>query len=103
LKFTPQKLDEVEPLKVQPINALHRCKGDGEILDRQAGRVEHGYVLLRPAALAVSREYVAELRYVVAAERARLDRMHEVAVVTRLLPAVANPAASDEAERAIRA
>jgi hypothetical protein len=29
--------------------------------------------------------------------------MHEVAVVTRLLPAVANPAASDEAERAIRA
>jgi hypothetical protein len=77
--------DEVFQLRVSPPALVDRER-DGEILDREAGRVEDRDLVLVAAALVFPGEDAAELGDVLAAEAAFVDRAADVAVVARLLP-----------------
>ncbi len=63
-----------------------------QILNREPGRVEDGDLLGAAAALGGSVEHRTELGHGLAREGARLDGVHELAVVARLLPVVAEDA-----------
>src|SRR3982751_1768638 len=69
---------------------------DGQILDREPGRVECRDLLVRAPALLVTAQYRPELGRLLTFQRACFDRVHELAVVTRLLPVVAEDPGSDE-------
>ena len=76
---------KVEAGEVELVGALQRREGDRHVLDRGAGRVEDGDLVVAPPAVGVARQNVAEPGDVVARETARVDRVRELAVVRRLL------------------
>src|SRR6266480_499631 len=85
---------ELKGREIQPVLALDRGEGDREVLDREARRVEGRGLLVSPTPLRLTGENRAELGHAASLEPAGLDRVHELAVVARLLPVVGeNPAA----------
>src|SRR5207244_978402 len=69
MAFVATGVLEVERREVQLVGALHRCERDGEVLDREAGRVEDGDVARRLAAGRLSHENCAELVRLVLSDR----------------------------------
>src|SRR5262245_30509199 len=79
---------ELKRGEVQLVLALDRRERDREILDREPGRVEGRDLVGSRAPLRVTGEDRAELGHTVPLELPGLDRVHELAVVARLLPVV---------------
>src|SRR5206468_2020403 len=94
MAFVATGVLEVERREVQLVGALHRCERDGEVLDREAGRVEDGDVARRLAAGRLSHENCAELVRLVLSDRTGLDGVSELAVVACLFPVVTEDAST---------
>src|SRR5438874_13212595 len=72
---------KVEPRQVELFGIFHRRQGNGEVLDREPRGVEDGDFILGLTARRLICEDVAELSDVLTRQRARLDCVHQVAVV----------------------
>src|SRR5512132_4351257 len=71
---------ELKCRQVQLVGAFHRGEGDGQVLDREAGRVEGRDLIVGLPALSVTREHYAQLGNAAALEPACFDRVHDLAV-----------------------
>ena len=69
---------------------------DREILNREAGRVEHRDLVFAAASFRGSGEHVSELRCIGSRDASGFDGVRKVAVVRRLLPVVAEDADARE-------
>ena len=88
----------VTPAKASPLDpppSARRRRGDGEVLDGEAGRVEDRDLVLVAAALLLAGEDAAELGDVLALQPV-VEGVRDLAVVARLLPLVANDAGAQE-------
>src|SRR5215468_1090668 len=70
-----EDFSEVDPRDVVLVDALHRRQRDREVLDREAGRVERGDLVVRATARRRSREHGTEIGDVLAPECSCLDGM----------------------------
>src|SRR5439155_24869041 len=91
MAFVATGVLEVERGEVQLVGALHRGERDGQVLDRQPGRVKDRDVVLRLTTGGRPCEHVAKLRHVVLRDpsgRTTTTRLRLPALEPGLAPAL---------------
>jgi hypothetical protein len=78
-------ISEIDPRQIELVRALECDQRDGEILEREARRVERRRLVVGSPSRGVAGEHMADLGDVRTREQARLDCSGGLAAVARLL------------------
>src|SRR5712692_9106045 len=81
-------ISEIDPRQIELLRALECDERDGEILEREARRVERRRLIVGSPSRGVAGEHVADLSDVSTREQARLDCSGALAAVAGLFPVV---------------